>query len=54
MLNFVTHLKAAAAKRALYNKTRREIAELPRAIAFDLGIFPEDADRLARDAVYGN
>ena len=46
-------LKTAAANYALYRQTRDEIANLPADIALDLGIFPADADRIAREAVYG-
>ncbi len=42
-----------AAKRALYRRTRDEIAGLSRTEALDLGIFPEDAARIARQAVWG-
>ncbi|MES2846282.1 MAG: hypothetical protein V4804_02185 [Pseudomonadota bacterium] len=52
MFTVINRLKSAAANRALYRRTRDEIASLPRDIAIDLGIFPEDADRLAYDAVY--
>jgi uncharacterized protein YjiS (DUF1127 family) len=52
MFTVINRLKSAAANRALYRRTRNEIASLPRDIAIDLGIFPEDADRLAYDAVY--
>ncbi len=48
-----TTLIAAARKRALYRRTRDEIARMPREIALDLGIFPEDAPQLAHEAVYG-
>ncbi len=53
MLNVIASLKAAAANRAAYRRTRDEIARLPRDIALDLGIFPEDASRIAWTAVYG-
>ena len=33
--------------------TRDEIAGMERRVALDLGIFPEDADRIARKAVWG-
>jgi uncharacterized protein YjiS (DUF1127 family) len=46
-------LKTAAANYALYRQTRNEIANLPADIALDLGIYPGDADRIAREAVYG-
>ncbi|WP_168774634.1 hypothetical protein [Stagnihabitans tardus] len=42
-----------AAKRALYVRTRNEIANLSRAEALDLGIYPEDAAKIARQAVWG-
>lgn len=46
-------LRQAAEKRAEYIRTRDEIAAMPRADALDLGIFPEDAERIARKAVWG-
>lgn len=42
-----------SAKRALYIRTRDEIASLSRAEAIDLGLWPEDAARIARKAVWG-
>ncbi|MBC2835614.1 hypothetical protein [Paragemmobacter straminiformis] len=53
MLNVIETLKTAAANRASYRRTRDEIARLPRDIALDLGIFPEDASQIAWAAVYG-
>jgi uncharacterized protein YjiS (DUF1127 family) len=53
-MNLIDTLKAAAARRAVYRQTRDEIARMPRDVALDLGIFPEDADRIAWTAVYGN
>ncbi len=53
MKTLITLVREEAAKRALYRRTRNEIANLPRSIALDLGIFPEDADRIAREAVWG-
>ena len=47
-MTFIDTLKAAAANRAMYRRTRDEIARMPRDVAIDLGIFPEDADRIAR------
>ena len=49
----ITMLKEAARKRALYLRTRNEIARMPRQVALDLNIMPEDAERIAYDAVYG-
>ncbi len=53
MKTFIATLREAARKQALYVRTRNEIAALPRAVALDLGIYPEDADRIARQAVWG-
>lgn len=53
MKNVIETLKTAAANRAAYRRTRDEIARLPRDVALDLGIFPEDASQLAWTAVYG-
>lgn len=53
MLTLIENLKLAAHKRAMYVKTRDEIARLPLAEAFDIGLHPLDAERIAYDAVYG-
>ena len=53
MKNFIAAYRVNAAKRALYRKTRDEIAAMPRRVALDLGMFPEDADRIARQIVWG-
>ena len=52
-MKLIETLKAAAANHALYRRTRDEIARMPRDVALDLGIFPEDADRIAWAAIYG-
>lgn len=52
-MKLIASLKEAAANRALYKRTRDEIARLPRDVAIDLGIFPEDAHRIAWATVYG-
>ncbi|WP_225027090.1 hypothetical protein [Xinfangfangia pollutisoli] len=53
MITMIESWKEAARKRALYRRTRDEIARLPKAVAWDLAISPSDAERLAREAVYG-
>lgn len=40
-------------KRADYNRTKREIMNLPLDVALDLGIHREDAAKIAAKAVYG-
>ena len=45
--------RAEVAKQAAFRWTRDEIANMARSTAIDLGIFPEDADKIAREAVWG-
>lgn len=52
-MTFFERVREANAKRRLYNRTVTEIQSMPRDVALDLGIFPEDARRIAREAVYG-
>ena len=52
-MNVIAQFKDALEKRAMYVKTRDEIAQLPLDVALDLDIFPGDAERIAYDAVYG-
>ncbi len=52
-MNMIAQFKDAAVKRALYIKTRDEIARMPLDVALDLDIYPGDASRIAHDAVYG-
>ena len=53
MLTVFDMLKTSAVNYARYRKTRDEIANLPADIALDIGVFPADAERIAREAVYG-
>ena len=53
MNSIIAQIREAAAKHALYRRTRDEIAGMPRRVALDLGIFPEDAEMIARRAVWG-
>jgi len=53
-MTFYTSIRSALHKRALYNRTRRELQSLPTSLAVeDLGIYPGDAHSIARQAVYG-
>jgi hypothetical protein len=52
-MTMIAQLKDAMAKRALYVKTRDEIAQMPLDVALDLDIYPGDAERIAYQAVYG-
>ncbi len=53
MLTMIEKLKTAARNRAMYVRTRDEIAQMPLDVALDLGIYRGDAERIAHDAVYG-
>lgn len=53
MKNLIETLRIRAAQHATYRRIRDEIAALSRAESLDLGIFPADADRMARKAVWG-
>lgn len=53
MINVIDMLKEAARNYALYRTTRDEIANMPLDVALDLGIYRGDAERIAREAVYG-
>ncbi len=53
MLTVIHNLKEAASRRSRYWQIRDEIAGMTRREAADIGLFPEDADRIAWEAVYG-
>ncbi len=52
-MKILTQFKDAAQKRALYIKTRNEIAQMPLDVALDLDMFRGDAEHIAYQAVYG-
>ncbi|QYK39814.1 MAG: hypothetical protein KF887_10015 [Paracoccaceae bacterium] len=54
MTRIIEDLKTRLHDHARYLRTRDEIARLPLDVALDLDIFPGDADRIARRAVYGD
>ncbi len=54
MTNIIAQIRAAAAKRALYNRTVFELSNMPADVAHDLGLFPEDAAATARKHVYSS
>lgn len=53
MNSIMTRLKSAATKRAEFNRTYNELRTMSRATAIDLGMFPEDAYKVAYSHVYG-
>ena len=52
-MSLIIQLRDAAHKRAAYRRTLHELRGVPAHLAEDLGIYPGDAKRLAREAVYG-
>ena len=40
-------------KRAMYRRTVNEIRNMPLDVALDLGIYRDDAEKIAHQAVYG-
>lgn len=54
MTQIVNQLLDAAQKRIAYARTVAEIEAMSLDVALDLGIFREDAPKIAECAVYGN
>lgn len=50
---FLQTIRNRAARRAEYNRTVAEIRNMPLDVALDLDINRDDAERIARKAVYG-
>lgn len=53
MKNLFAAYRTFARQHAEYRRTRDEIAHLSSSEAYDLGIYPGDAERIARQAVWG-
>jgi hypothetical protein len=53
MATIFDRFAAALHKRANYRRTVAALKGLPLATALDLDLFPGDAERIARRAVYG-
>ncbi|WP_199743750.1 hypothetical protein [Pseudorhodobacter sp. E13] len=53
MKNLILRAQTALRNYAKFVITRNEIARLPLDIALDLGIYRGDADKIARQSVYG-
>ncbi len=52
-MNVLNKVRTAVQKRAAYVRLRNEIASMPQDVAIDLGMFREDAARIASKAIYG-
>ncbi|MDU8942227.1 hypothetical protein [Ovoidimarina sediminis] len=53
MTGIFKDLRTAAHNRVAYMRTVREIESMPLNTAIDLDIYPPDARKIARKAVYG-
>ena len=53
MSTLLNDFKIALRKRAAYNRTVRDISEMPLDTAVDLDLYQGDARKIARRAVYG-
>ncbi len=52
-MTIISNIRTAFQKRAAYNRIKSEIASMPLETAIDLGIFKEDAGKIASKAIYG-
>jgi len=52
-MSLITQLRTVLSRRASYRATLHELRGIPETQAEDIGIYPGDARRLAREAVYG-
>ncbi|MEL6570350.1 MAG: hypothetical protein AAFQ64_01745 [Pseudomonadota bacterium] len=52
-MSIISNIRNAYQKRAAYNRIKSEIANMPLATAIDLGIFKDDAQKIASKAIYG-
>lgn len=52
-MSLISQIRSAAQKRSAYRRTLFELRGIPNYLSEDLGIYPGDAKRLARKAVYG-
>ena len=52
-MTLIQDIRRAAQQRRAYARTVRELARMPVDVALDLDLYPGDAHRNARRAVYG-
>lgn len=52
-MTLIDTIRKTIEKRAVYSRTKTEIQKMPLDVALDLGIYREDAAKIARQAVYG-
>lgn len=52
-MSVLSSVRTTISQRVAYLRTKRQIEALPIDVALDLGIFREDAAKIASKAVYG-
>ncbi|MEO1640369.1 MAG: hypothetical protein AAFU41_14105 [Pseudomonadota bacterium] len=52
-MTVVNTVRTAIAKRVAYSRLKHELATMPLETAIDLGMFREDAGKVATKAIYG-
>ena len=52
-MTILTKVRKAVQKHAAYRRLKHEIATMPQDVAIDLGLFREDAAKIANKAIYG-
>ncbi|SNR57465.1 hypothetical protein [Puniceibacterium sediminis] len=52
-MNLLSSLQSRVAKRAEYRRTVKALRQMPLDVALDLEIHPGDAEKIAKQAVYG-
>ena len=52
-MNVLNKVRSAVRKHAAYLRLKNELANMPQDVAIDLGLFREDAAKIANKAIYG-
>lgn len=52
-MTVLNSVRTAVEKRVAYNRLKRELRNMPQEVAIDLGMFREDAAKIASKAIYG-
>lgn len=52
-MNVLLSVRTAVQKRVAFNRLKHELATMPQETAIDLGMFREDAGKIASKAIYG-
>jgi len=52
-MTVMNSVRTAIEKRVAYSRLKHELATMPQETAIDLGMFREDAGKIASNAIYG-